>query len=105
METRRGRRKDAIVVREFVLNNADIWFLRFSLSSDLKRIAVDNKIGQLFLWNVDETPEEYIEKGVVHHECAAAMRLTHNKMIRTIRQTAFGPDGNVLVCCCDDGTV
>ena len=100
------RRKDAIIVlRELVLDGADIWFLRFALSEDLSKVAVGNKSGQLFVWDLDSTPEDRLANGHLRQEVRATWRLNSQKCRSTVRQTAFSPDGSTLVCCCDDATV
>uniref|UniRef100_A0A7S2SUZ6 Polycomb protein EED n=1 Tax=Rhizochromulina marina TaxID=1034831 RepID=A0A7S2SUZ6_9STRA len=82
------------VLREFAFRDAEIWFVRFSLDPLLQRIAVGNKLGKLWIWDVDGFPIQPLVKNMGHVKCNSA-----------IRQTCFSPDGKFLVSCCDDGSI
>jgi len=85
----------AVVLREFEFRDADIWFVRFSLDPRLEILAVGNKFGKLWLWNVDGTGSSNpLVKAAGHVKCTAA-----------IRQTVFSPDRRFLLCCCEDGSI
>ena len=85
----------AVVLREFEFRDADIWFVRFSLDPRLEILAVGNKFGKLWLWNVDGTGSSNpLVKAAGHVKCSAA-----------IRQTIFSPDRRFLLCCCEDGSI
>mmetsp|Transcript_2155 Transcript_2155/g.2676 ORF Transcript_2155/g.2676 Transcript_2155/m.2676 type:complete len:564 (-) Transcript_2155:99-1790(-) len=82
------------ILKEFEFKDADIWFVRFSLDLKYQLMAVGNKFGQLWLWNVDGNPHSVLVKKHCHLKCNSA-----------IRQTAFSPDGRYLVCCCENGSI
>jgi polycomb protein EED len=86
----------AVVLREFEFRDADIWFVRFALDPRLEILAVGNKFGKLWLWNVDGSGNggAPLVKAAGHVKCTAA-----------IRQTAFSPDRRFLLCCCEDGSI
>jgi len=84
----------AIVLREFEFRDADIWFVRFSLDLKSQLMAIGNKYGRLWIWNIDGTPNATLVKNHGHLKCNSA-----------IRQTAFSPDGKYLVCCCENGSI
>ena len=83
-----------VVLREFDFRDADIWFLRFALDSKQQLLAVGNKFGKLWLWNVDGVPLQPLAKNIGHPKATAA-----------VRQIAFSPDRRYLVCCCEDGSI
>jgi polycomb protein EED len=70
--------------------------VRFALDPRLEILAVGNKFGKLWLWNVDGSGNggAPLVKAAGHVKCTAA-----------IRQTAFSPDRRFLLCCCEDGSI
>ena len=83
-----------VVLREFEFRDAEIWFVRFALDPALQILAVGNKYGKLWLWNVDGTPQQPLVKNASHAKCTSA-----------VRQVSFSPDRRYLLCCCEDGSI
>ena len=46
-----------LVLREFITENNDIWFLRFDLSIPLDLLAVGNKYGKVYIYNLSPSTE------------------------------------------------
>eukprot|EP00936_MAST-01D_sp_MAST-1D-sp1_P001863 g1863.t1 len=87
-----ARRKDAAtVLRSYAFTEANIWFVRFALDVDCTTLAVGNKSGKIYVWDVDSPG----------HMC----KLQHPHSKVTVRQTALSADGRTLVACCDDSTI
>jgi len=88
--------KNAVtVLHQFEYRECDIWFMRFSLDSWNKVMALGNQIGKTYVWDLD----------VEDPNTTRYLVLTHPKCTTAIRQTALSRNGNVLLCVCDDGTV
>lgn len=77
------------------IKDCDIWFIRFSFDYSKKSMALGNKSGKTFIYNLD----------VVEPSLIKASILTHPKCVTAIRQTALSRDASILICVCDDGTV
>lgn len=82
-----------LVVQEYKLEDADIWFIRFSLDFKRTKLAVGNRQGKVLVFTTDRSPPTLLA------------RLKHPTMRLPIRQTAFSHDGKTLLCCCEDGSV
>ncbi|CAM9611059.1 unnamed protein product [Phaeothamnion confervicola] len=94
-DTRRG--DDAVLVlREFCLADADIWFLRFGLDPDLRVLAAGNKVGKVLLWDVD---------GLGGERQRPLAQLAHARCGVTVRNIGFSADSRTLISGCDDGTL
>ena len=86
------RRKDAAtILRSYVFTDANIWFVRFALDADCTLLAVGNKSGKLYVWDVDSP--------------GCSCKLQHPQSKVTVRQTALSPDGSILIGVCDDSTI
>ncbi len=83
------------VLHRFEYRECDIWFMRFSLNSGSKVMALGNQIGKTYVWDLD------VEDPVASRYIV----LSHPKCITAIRQTALSRNGNVLLCVCDDASV
>jgi polycomb protein EED len=79
--------------QEYALEDADIWFIRFSLNFQRTMLAVGNRLGKVTVWRLDSLPPTRVA------------RLKHPTSRLPIRQTAFSLDGKTLLCCCEDGSV
>lgn len=89
-----SRGKDAVtILREYHYKDADLWFLKFGLDSQLEVLAVGNKKGAVSVFDLDAESER------------ALCKLTHTNCKSTIRQIAFSKTGRTIICCSDDATV
>ena len=58
-------------------------------------MAVGNNVGKIFMWNLDVSEIDDIQRTVIEHpKCTSA-----------IRQLSFSKDGSILIAVCDDQTV
>lgn len=85
------------ILENFDVKNCDIWFLRFSIDSSMKYLALGNKIGKTYIFDLDSHDHDSkpIEKYL----------LSHPKCQSSIRQTCFSNNANTLICSCEDGTI
>jgi len=83
------------IIHKLQLKECDIWFIRFSMDGDGKSLALGNRTGKVFVWDLDvEDPADI--------RCSV---LAHPKCTSTVRQTSMSKDGSVLISVCDDGTL
>ena len=89
-----GDRDDAaLVLRQFHLPNADIWFMCFSVDARRRLLAAGNKVGRVLVWDVDD-PKDAPLAYLAHPRCNAA-----------VRQVCFSPDSRFVALACDDAQV
>ncbi|KAL4154607.1 hypothetical protein PRNP1_006725 [Phytophthora ramorum] len=89
-----SRGKDAVtVLREYHYKDADLWFMKFGLDSQLEVMAVGNKKGAVSVFDLDAESDR------------AVCKLTHNSCKNTVRQVCFSKSGRTLITCSDDATV
>ncbi|KAL3674981.1 hypothetical protein V7S43_000906 [Phytophthora oleae] len=89
-----SRGKDAVtVLREYHYKDADLWFMKFGLDSQLEVMAVGNKKGLVSVFDLDAEQERSVCK------------LTHNSCKSTVRQVCFSKSGRTIITCSDDATV
>ena len=79
-----------VVIKDFPLPKAKLWFLRFGLHPTANLLAAGNDHGTVHLWNLDS--EQPLAK-FKHRDHTA------------VRQVAFSPDAHLLAFCCDDASV
>ena len=85
----------ATLIHSYEIKDCDIWFIKFSLSHDLKFLALGNQLGKTYLLDFNTDDPTQVKTSI----------LSHAKCTTVIRQTSFSRDGNILVCVCDDGTI
>ena len=79
---------------EFSYSDCDIWYIRFALDSpSLQHLAVGNKSGVVFVWNVDDPPG------------TPPRKLTTPHSQRAVRCVAFNSDARILIAACEDGSL
>lgn len=89
-----SRGKDSVtILREFQHKDAELWFLKFGLDTQLEMLAVGNKKGVISIFDVDSESERPLCK------------LSHSRCKSTIRQTCFSRKGNTMIACADDSVV
>lgn len=82
-----------LILKEYLYSNAELWFMKFSCDEAMTRVAVGNKNGRLYVWNIDHDIER------------PSCSLAHAHAKSTVRQTAFHGSGSILISVCDDGSV
>ena len=86
---------DILVLREFVLNKCDVWFVRFATDPNCRMLAVGNNAGEVKVWDVSSpNPTRKHFANLTHPGCSG-----------TVRMVSFSPDGRSLVATCDDSTI
>lgn len=85
------------ILENFDVKQCDIWFLRFSIDSHMKHLALGNRVGKTYIIDLDSHDHD--------SKPAEKVTLTHPKCQSAIRQTCFSNDGATLVCSCEDGTL
>ena len=87
------RRADAVLIlSECEYDDCGLWFVRFGLDFEMRRVAVGGKEGKIYLFDVEKGGE-------------AVETLQHPEMKSCIRQVAFSDDGCALVAIEDGGWV
>lgn len=81
----------------YSIKDCDIWFLKFSIDSRMKYLALGNRKGKTYVFDLDS--HDHDSKPNDKHI------LSHPKCQSTIRQTCFSNNANILICTCDDGTI
>lgn len=81
-------------IQELALEDADIWFIRFSMDARCRVLACGSRTGRVFLWDTD---------AVTPHAKFRVKRPPGKD--NTVRQTALSHDGSILLFSCDDGTI
>ena len=84
-----------MILREFKVDDANIWFVRFEHDPYCQRLVCGNQRGRVFLFNIFESDEIGVTR---------SQELTHLKCNSTIRH-AFSPNRKCIVTYCDDGTI
>lgn len=85
------------IMENFKVKYCDIWFIKFSIDSSMKYMALGTRVGKTYIFDLDshdhdsKPTEKYI--------------LSHPKCQATIRQTCFSNNANILICSCEDGTI
>jgi polycomb protein EED len=83
------------IITRLDIKDCDIWFIRFAFDFWKKTMALGNKSGKTYIYDLSVVEPSLIKTSVlVHPKCNSA-----------IRQTALSRDGSVLICVCDDATV
>lgn len=83
------------IVHRYEYSACDIWFIRFSLDYWRNYMALGNKSGKTFMWELNTADPTLTRYSTLQHpQCVSA-----------IRQTTFSRDGDILICVCDDGTI
>eukprot|EP01024_Parvocaulis_polyphysoides_P039861 TRINITY_DN360_c1_g1_i2.p1 TRINITY_DN360_c1_g1~~TRINITY_DN360_c1_g1_i2.p1 ORF type:complete len:377 (-),score=50.86 TRINITY_DN360_c1_g1_i2:161-1291(-) len=82
-----------VIIEELNYKEIELWFFRFSMDVFQTKLACGNGQGQMTVWDVDaDTPKVLAELKVGDGRFA-------------VRQTSVLPDGQQIICCCDDGCV
>ena len=83
---------DVVALRQFVLTNCEVWFVRFNLDPSQRWMGAGNGWGSVKLWNTF---------GRRHDQVVTFKAPNCNS---TVRMVSFSPGGDLIACCCDDGS-
>jgi len=91
----KGSENKSTVIHKLEFKDCEIWFVRFSLDTSEKVLALGNQTGKVYVWDLDVS-----DPGSIRHSI-----LSHPKCTTAVRQTSLSRDGTVLISVCDDGTI
>lgn len=85
------------ILENFEVKHCNIWFLRFSIDRSMKYLALGNKVGEIYVFDIDSHD----------HDCRRTSKfiLSNPKCTHAIRQTCFNNNSNILICACEDGSI
>lgn len=83
----------ALVLSELRYTCSDIWFLRFNIDPAHNFLAVGNKVGQVYVYDLTSLKSREICK------------LTHSQCTSTVRQTAITHDSRTILAVTEDGSI
>ncbi|XP_050416872.1 polycomb protein EED [Patella vulgata] len=83
------------IIFRFDYKECDIWYMRFSLDSSQKIMALGNQCGKIYVWDLDTSDPSLVR----------FTKLTHFKSTTAIRQTALSKDGSILLAVSDDSKI
>ncbi|KAL9679662.1 hypothetical protein QQ045_017528 [Rhodiola kirilowii] len=81
------------ILQKYPVPECDIWFIKFSFDFQYNSIAIGNREGKIYVWEVQSSPPVLTAK------------LSHVQSKSPIRQTAMSFDGSTILSCCEDGTI
>ncbi|KAF7093455.1 hypothetical protein CFC21_095866 [Triticum aestivum] len=89
-----GHGEDSIdVLQKYPVPDCDIWCIKFSCDFHFNQLAIGNREGKIYVWDVQTCPPELITM------------LSSPQCKMTIRQTAVSFDGSTIVACSKDGSI
>ncbi|PNT66827.1 hypothetical protein BRADI_3g17417v3 [Brachypodium distachyon] len=81
------------VLQKYPVPACDIWFMKFSFDFHFNQLAIGNREGKIYVWEVQASPPVLIT------------RLSNPQCKSPIRQTAVSFDGSMILACCEDGNI
>ncbi|OWM81241.1 hypothetical protein CDL15_Pgr007279 [Punica granatum] len=81
------------ILQKYPVPECDIWFIKFSCDFHYQSVAIGNREGKIYVWELQSSPP------------VLTARLSHTQSKSPIRQTAMSFDGSTILCCCEDGTI
>lgn len=97
-----------IIIKEFNLINNDYWFTKMSADCGKRYVACGNRVGTVFVYDLDTADEDGRRKGDELITCTLPKnrkkRKTTKKCIAA-RSCSFSRDANIIVISYDDGTL
>lgn len=82
-----------VVLQSFSLQEADIWFLRFSLDLFCTTLVCGNRTGRVFVFDPHK------------RSMSARQKLGHPNCKKPVRQVAISADGRIVIASCEDATI
>ncbi|XP_044958711.1 polycomb group protein FIE1 [Hordeum vulgare subsp. vulgare] len=81
------------VLQKYPVPDCDIWFIKFSCDFHFNQLAIGNREGKIYVWEVQTSPPVLIT------------RLSSPQCKMPIRQTAVSFDGSTILACGEDGSI
>jgi len=98
-----------IPLREFVLDECNLWFIRFNLSDDARFLAIGNNLGETRVWDVTGGGEGEDGGGDSDDDDNSGdskeYLLQHKDAKTCVRMARFNRDGNLIATVSDGGRV
>lgn len=117
-----------LIIKEMVMRDNDIWFVRMDVSIPLNIVACGNKLGKIFIYSLSSNNNELEsnakrkklsqqdeddnisfdfqgERMATTEPSHPLLVLSTPKCTSTIRQISFSPNSEYLISVCDDGSV
>ncbi|KAM0919379.1 hypothetical protein ACQ4PT_008286 [Festuca glaucescens] len=81
------------ILQKYPVPDCDIWFIKFSCDFHFNQLAIGNRDGKIYVWEVQASPPVLINK-LGSQQCKSP-----------IRQTAVSFDGSTILACCEEGVI
>ncbi|KAL5230736.1 hypothetical protein ABZP36_029512 [Zizania latifolia] len=81
------------VLQKYPVADCNIWFIKFSCDFHFNQLAIGNREGKVYVWEVQASPPVLIT------------RLSNPQLKSPIRQTAVSFDGSTILAGSDDGNI
>ncbi|OQU79846.1 hypothetical protein SORBI_3007G032400 [Sorghum bicolor] len=81
------------ILQKYPVPECDIWFIKFSCDFHFNQLAIGNREGKIYVWEVQSSPPVLIA------------RLYNQQCKSPIRQTAVSFDGSTILGAGEDGTI
>ncbi|KAF0924539.1 hypothetical protein E2562_010179 [Oryza meyeriana var. granulata] len=81
------------ILQKYPVPECDIWFIKFSCDFHFNQLAIGNREGKVYVWEVQSSPP------------VLTARLTNPQCKSAIRQTAVSFDGSTILACSEDGSI
>lgn len=81
------------ILQKYPVPECDIWFIKFSCDFHFNQLAIGNREGKIYVWEVQSSPP------------VLTARLYNQQCKSPIRQTAVSFDGSTILGAGEDGTI
>ncbi|KAK3119060.1 hypothetical protein QOZ80_9BG0713010 [Eleusine coracana subsp. coracana] len=81
------------ILQKYPVPECDIWYMKFSCDFHFNQLAIGNRKGKIYVWEVQSSPPSLIA------------RLSNEQCKAPIRQTAVSFDGSIILGAGEDGTI
>jgi len=81
------------ILQKYPVPECDIWFIKFSCDFHFNQLAIGNREGKIYVWEVQSSPP------------VLTARLYNQQCRSPIRQTAVSFDGSTILGAGEDGTI
>ncbi|XP_010236415.2 polycomb group protein FIE2 [Brachypodium distachyon] len=81
------------VLQKYPVPYCDVWFIKFSCDFHFNHLAIGNRKGEIYVWDVQASPPVLVTR-LINPECK-----------NIIRHTAMSLDGSMILGCSEDGSI
>lgn len=86
------------IMQTYDVKDCIVWFVRFSVDSCMKYLALGNSRGKIYIFDLDSHDHD-------SRPTDKPFILGHPKCNTTVRKTCFSNNSNILISGCDDGSI